>query len=176
MTMMAFLLGVIFIGVTIVAHAFAILPSQDNSGGRPSSARCPGGLPGHDSPLFFIFQGATALILFLAANTSFNASEARGDPCPGRFMARQFASGVTAWRSAGESSSWRGSRSGSCSSCNGDTHALIPLYSVGVFVCFTLSQVGIGPPLAIRPRAWLALAGVVNALGGLLTFVVSWWS
>ena len=24
----------------------------------------------------------------------------------------------------------------------GDTHALIPLYSVGVFVCFTLSQVG----------------------------------
>ena len=25
---------------------------------------------------------------------------------------------------------------------NGDTHALIPLYSVGVFVCFTLSQAG----------------------------------
>ena len=24
----------------------------------------------------------------------------------------------------------------------GDTHALIPLYSVGVFVCFTLSQIG----------------------------------
>ena len=24
----------------------------------------------------------------------------------------------------------------------GDTHSLIPLYSVGVFVCFTLSQVG----------------------------------
>ena len=24
----------------------------------------------------------------------------------------------------------------------GDTHALIPLYSVGVFVCFTLCQIG----------------------------------
>ena len=24
----------------------------------------------------------------------------------------------------------------------GDTHALIPLYSVGVFLCFTLSQLG----------------------------------
>ena len=41
----------------------------------------------------------------------------------------------------------------------GDTHALIPLYSVGVFVCFTLSQIRHGPPLAARPRERLALAG-----------------
>ena len=34
---------------------------------------------------------------------------------------------------------------------NGDTHALIPLYSVGVFVCFTLSQTGM-------VRHWLAAA------------------
>ncbi len=31
---------------------------------------------------------------------------------------------------------------------NGDTNALIPLYSVGVFVSFTLSQSGMVRPLA----------------------------
>ena len=33
MTAMAVLLGIIFVGVTIVAHAYAIVPSVDNSGG-----------------------------------------------------------------------------------------------------------------------------------------------
>ena len=41
----------------------------------------------------------------------------------------------------------------------GDTHALIPLYSVGVFVCFTLSQVGHGPALVRRARLGLGVAG-----------------
>ena len=37
----------------------------------------------------------------------------------------------------------------------GDTHALIPLYSVGVFVSFTHQPVGHGPPLAPRAaRGW----------------------
>ena len=40
----------------------------------------------------------------------------------------------------------------------GDTHALIPLYSVGVFVCFTLSQIGMVRHWRARPRARLALA------------------
>ena len=40
----------------------------------------------------------------------------------------------------------------------GDTHALIPLYSVGVFLCFTLSQLGHGQALAQRPGVGLALA------------------
>ena len=41
---------------------------------------------------------------------------------------------------------------------NGDTHALIPLYSVGVFVCFTLSQVGHGQAL-VRDAASRAGGG-----------------
>ena len=39
----------------------------------------------------------------------------------------------------------------------GDTHALIPLYSVGVFVCFTLSQFGM-------VKHWFAVAGAGLAL------------
>ena len=41
----------------------------------------------------------------------------------------------------------------------GDTHALIPLYSVGVFVCFTLSQIGM-------VRHWLARARRRAGAGG----------
>ena len=40
----------------------------------------------------------------------------------------------------------------------GDTHALIPLYSVGVFVCFTLSQIGMVRHWLTRARVRLALA------------------
>ncbi len=40
----------------------------------------------------------------------------------------------------------------------GDTHALIPLYSVGVFVCFTLSQVGMVRHWLPRTRSGLAVA------------------
>jgi hypothetical protein len=54
----------------------------------------------------------------------------------------------------------------------GDVHALIPLYSVGVFVCFTLSQAGmVRHWFADRGSGWWWRA-IVNFGGGVLTFVV----
>jgi hypothetical protein len=54
----------------------------------------------------------------------------------------------------------------------GDVHALIPLYSVGVFVCFTLSQAGmVRHWRAERDPGWWWRAGV-NLVGGILTLVV----
>jgi hypothetical protein len=54
----------------------------------------------------------------------------------------------------------------------GDTHALIPLYSVGVFVCFTLSQIGMVKHwFTEREQGWRWRA-VVNASGAVLTAVV----
>ena len=54
----------------------------------------------------------------------------------------------------------------------GDTHALIPLYSVGVFLCFTLSQLGMVKHwLRVRETGWRWRL-VVNASGGVLTAVV----
>jgi uncharacterized membrane protein len=54
----------------------------------------------------------------------------------------------------------------------GDVHLLIPLYSVGVFVCFTLSQVGmVRHWLTVKEPGWhWRLA--VNGVGAVLTFVV----
>jgi len=54
----------------------------------------------------------------------------------------------------------------------GDTHGLIPLYSVGVFACFTLSQIGMVRHWnRHRERGWWYRAGI-NGLGALLTALV----
>jgi len=170
---MAVLLGIIFVGVTIVAHAFAIVPSEDNSGGPTVIALVAGVAFGADSPLFIVFQAATALILFLAANTSFNAfPRLAAILAEDGYMPRQF--------------SYRGDRLaysrgivllaaiafGLLVFFNGDTHALIPLYSVGVFVCFTLSQTGMVKHwFAVREPGW-HWRSAVNAFGGILTAIV----
>ncbi len=173
MVTMAFLLGAIFIGVTVVAHAFSILPSEDNSGGPTVIALVAQSAYGHASPLFYIFQGATALILFLAANTSFNAfPRLAAILAQDGFMPSQFA-----FRGDRLAFSWGIVLLAAIAfallfAFNGDTHALIPLYSVGVFVCFTLSQTGmVRHWLAVRGPGWWWRASV-NAFGGLLTLVV----
>ena len=54
----------------------------------------------------------------------------------------------------------------------GDVHLLIPLYSVGVFVCFTLSQIGmVRHWRSARDAGWRWRA-VVNGVGAILTFTV----
>ena len=60
----------LFIGITVVARAYDIVPSI---GGAPSVVALVATTAFGDGPLFYLFQIATALILFLAANTSFNA-------------------------------------------------------------------------------------------------------
>ena len=172
MITMAILLGVIFIGITIVAHAFAIVPSTDNSGGPTVVALVAGTIFGA-SPLFYLFQIATALILFLAANTSFNAfPRLAAILAADGYMPRQFS-----FRGDRLAYSWgivllAGIAFALLVLFNGDTHALIPLYSVGVFVCFTLSQSGMVKHwfLTREPGWWWR--AIVNAFGGVLTFVV----
>jgi amino acid transporter len=173
MISMALLLGVIFIGITIVAHAFAIVPSQDNSGGPTVVALVAGTAFGSGSPLFVAFQLSTALILFLAANTSFNAfPRLAAILAEDGYMPRQFS-----FRGDRLAYSWgivllAAIAFGLLVAFNGDTHALIPLYSVGVFVCFTLSQTGmVRHWFKVREAGWRWRA-VVNAFGGILTLVV----
>ncbi len=172
MITMAVLLGVVFIGITIVAHAYAIVPSVDNSGGPTVVALVAGTVFGA-SPLFYLFQIATALILFLAANTSFNAfPRLAAILAEDGYMPRQFS-----FRGDRLAYSWgivllAGIAFGLLVLFNGDTHALIPLYSVGVFVCFTLSQSGMVKHwFTTREPGWWWRA-IVNAFGGVLTCLV----
>src|SRR6185369_7112851 len=70
MTAMAILLAILFVGLTVVAVAFGLRPTQE--GGPSVVAMAAQAAFGAGSPLFYLFAASTALILFLAANTSFN--------------------------------------------------------------------------------------------------------
>lgn len=140
LTAMAILLAIMFIGTSALAYLYHVHP-HDNETVISQFARII-----FSGPLrwfYYVIQATTALILVLAANTSFAdfprlASLLARD----RFLPRQFAS--------------RGDRlvfsngviilaafSGILvAAFGGDTSRLIPLYAVGVFLSFTLSQSG----------------------------------
>ena len=128
---------------------------------------------GANSPFVPIFAAATALILFLAANTSFNAfPRLAAILAEDGYMPRQFA-----FRGDRLAFSWgivllAAIAFGLLWAFGGDTHALIPLYSVGVFLCFTLSQAGMVKHWReVRESGWQWRLAV-NAFGGVLTAVV----
>jgi amino acid transporter len=171
MMAMAALLGVIFIGVSIVALAYAIVPSI---GGYPSVVSLvAGAVYGQGSVLHGLFLVATMLILFLAANTSYNAFPRLAALLAiDGYMPRQFS-----FRGDRLAYSWgiallAGVAVLLVAAFGGTTTLLIPLYAVGVFVCFSLSQTGM-------VRHWLRVKGpawrrrlAINGLGALATTVV----
>lgn len=135
---LAFILGIIFIGVTLLVHWGGIYPLPSETV-ISQIARLLFG----SSWFYFLIQGFTALILLLAANTPFAgfpriASQlAKDDYFPRQFFnigtRLVFANGIMllALASALFIVLFQGS-----------VHALIPLYAVGVFLGFSLSQFG----------------------------------
>jgi amino acid transporter len=167
------LLGVLFVGISVVADAFGIRPTDTEHGGPTVIAQVAGAIFGDGSVVYLLFQGSTALLLFLAANTSFNAfPRLAAILAEDGYMPRQFA-----FRGDRLAYSWGIVALAATAVAllvifSGDTHALIPLYSVGVFVTFTLSQTGM-------VRHWLREHGpgwwyrvVINGSGAVLTGVV----
>ena len=169
LTAMAILLGVIFIGVTFIADSYGILP-----GDTTVPAQVAATVFGPGSGLFFFFQASTALILFLACNTSFNAFPrlaailARDGYMPRGLAFRgdrlAFTVGIAMLG---------GIAAVLIALVAGDTHALIPLYAVGVFVSFTISQAGMVRHWLGERGAHLAWHVGINAFGCALTGVVA---
>ena len=173
MVAMAVLLGVLFVGITIVADAHRIVPSEEGAGGPTVIALVAQTAFGVGTPLFYLFQVATALILFLAANTSYNAFPRLGALlAEDGYMPRQFA-----FRGDRLAFTWgivllSAVAAALIVAFGGITTFLIPLYSVGVFVCFTLSQSGmVRHWLRTRPSGWRWRLSI-NAFGAILTGVV----
>jgi hypothetical protein len=171
MTAMAVLLGILFIGLTVFAVQFGLRPTME--GGPSVVALAAKTAFGDGSVLFVTFAASTALILFLAANTSFNAfPRLAAILAEDGYMPRQFA-----FRGDRLAYSWGIVLLAAVAfillaAFGGDTHSLIPLYSVGVFVCFTLSQIGmVRHWLSERSSGW-RWRMVVNAGGAVLTAVV----
>ena len=165
---MAVILGALFLGITLLAVRLGLRPVA----GQTVLAQISGNIMGRGMFFYFV-QMATATVLTVAANTSYAdfprlaSLLARDGFLPKQFANRGdrlvFSNGIVAL----------GLFSGALIvAFGGETHRLIPLYAVGVFTSFTLSQLGM-------VRLWLTKKGekylhnaVINGIGALATAVV----
>ena len=168
---MAVLLGALFIGLTYVALQYHVRPTTEL--GDPVLAQIGKAVFGGSSILFYTLQASAALILFLAANTSFNAfPRLAAILAADGYVPRQFA-----FRGDRLAFSWGIVVLAAVAIVmlvmfKADTHALIPLYSVGVFICFTLSQIGMVKHWRKERSSGWAWRSLVNGFGAVLTGVV----
>jgi amino acid transporter len=170
---MAALLGVLFVGIMALAAAYGIV-LIDEPTKQTIPAQVASKVYGADSIGFYLFQAFTALILFLAANTSFNAfPRLSAILAQDGYMPRQL--------------SFRGDRLAFSRGIialgviaasiivvfGGNTHAIIPLYAVGVFIDFTISQSGMVKHwLETREPGWRRRLSI-NSFGCVLTAIVT---
>ncbi len=166
---MAVILGTLFIGISLLAYQYGVLPREDETVVSQIARQVFGG-----GPLYYLVQASTMMILILAANSSF-----AGFPRLASLLAKDsymphqmqimgdrlvFSNGIVIL---------------GLFSCllivlfNGDTHALIPLYAVGVFLSFTFSQAGM-------VKRWLVKRGpgwrqklIVNGIGAVATGIAT---
>ena len=169
MITMALVLGILFLGISTMAYHLGVLPKEDETVVSQVARAIFG-----EGVLYYLIQVSTMSILVLAANSAF-----AGFPRLASLLARDsymphqmelmgdrlvFSNGILIL---------------GIFSCllivmfSGDTHALIPLYAVGVFLSFTLSQVGM-------VRRWLSKRGphwrkkiVINGIGAVATAIAT---
>ncbi|HWH51187.1 MAG TPA: APC family permease [Gemmatimonadaceae bacterium] len=169
LTWMAAILAVFFLGTSELARHFAVMPTATETV-LSQLGRKVFGLGGR----YFVLQYATFAILVLAANTAFAdfprlaSILARDGYMPRQFGARgdrlAFSNGILALAAVAMLLIWL---------FRGVTSALIPLYAIGVFVCFTLSQGGMVMHwLRSRDAGWRWRAAL-NGVGAVATALVS---
>ena len=164
---MAGILGATSLGMAFLAHAFGAVPRETETVVSMLARAIFG-----ESLLYFNIQAATALILFLAVNTSFqDFPRLSSIMAKDSFMPRQMANRGDRLVFSNGILILAGLSIILLIMFQGSVNALIPLYAVGVFLSFTLSQAGM-------VRHWLkeerpALHHIVlNGLGAVSTGVV----
>ncbi len=162
---MALILGTVFIGITWLAREFNIAPATDQTVISQIARIVFGGGPG-----YYLIQIATMLILLLAANTAFSGfPRVAGVLGRDNFLPRQLAN--TGWRLVYSNGIILLAIVSSVlvAVFGGDVHKLIPLYVVGVFMSFTLSQTGmVRHWLREKGKGWWSSA-VINGVGAIAT-------
>jgi len=168
---MGSIFGALFLGLTYLATTIGIVPDQSEL--ETVNSMLTRSIVGDGSPLHILVQVATAVILLLAANTGFTgfprlASVLADD----RFMPRQFA--------------FRGERlafsfgivalalvsAAVVAFFHGSVTELVPLYTIGVFVAFTLSQSGLVRRWwRLRNPGW-RVSMFINTFGTIVTGTV----
>ncbi len=168
---MASLLITMFLGITFLSYQFGIVPNEMTH--ETLVSQLGRFIFGDGSVMYYLLQAATMLILILAANTSFSdfprlSSILARD----RYMPTQFGNiGDRLVFSNGIITL------GLLSSAlvvifQGETTRLIPLYAVGVFLSFTLSQSGmVRRWFKMRTPGW-QIKAAINGIGAFATGVV----
>jgi hypothetical protein len=167
-------LGVLFLGLSVLSTRTHPIPYK---AGTPTVISqvgrgvFGGGVTGHS--LFYMLQAGTMLILVLAANTSFAdfprlASFHAGD----NFMPKQltkrghrlvFSNGIIALAAASAVL---------LAATGAKVDRLIPLYAIGVFTSFTMSQSGMAKHhLTHKEQGWRK-GIVINGIGAVLSLIV----
>ncbi len=171
---MAGLCVTLFMGVTLLAGAYRVVPLVEAAPGYETVvSQLARGVFGGRGALYYALQAATTLILILAANTAFadfprlSSIIARDRYLPRQFMNQgdrlAFSNGILVL------SFLAGIL---LVAFGGDTHALIPLYMIGVFVSFTLSQAGmVRKWRRAGGEGWLTSA-LFNLIGAVATGLV----
>lgn len=164
---MGVILFVLFIGITELVRFFHVLPSADETLVSQLARQI-----FHGGPFYYMVQVATTLILILAANTAFaDFPRLASFLAKDGYMPRQlnslgdrlaFSNGIMLL----------GLASGLLILLfNANVHSLIPLYAVGVFTSFTLSQSGMVVRwVTQKGKHWTAKAAI-NSLGAAATLV-----
>jgi amino acid transporter len=168
LTVLGAILIVLFLGITFLAYDFGIAPRHEETVVSQLARHVFGG-----GALYFEIQAVTMLILLLAANTSFaDFPRLSFFLARDRFIPRQFATQGDRLVFSNGILILSGLAALLLVIFRGDTHALIPLYAVGVFLSFTLSQ-------ASMVRRWLRLQEEgwwwrwwLSAVGALVTGLV----
>jgi hypothetical protein len=168
MAWMAFLMASLFLGVTLLSHVYGVAPVQ----GETTVSILARSIFG-EHWMYYAVQTATAMILFLAANTAYTGFPVLASIlAKDRFLPRQLAS-------IGDKLVYSNGILGLSLVAialvilfQADTHLLVPLYAVGVFISFTLSQSGmVRRHWKERKPGWQR-AMALNGLGALTTLVV----
>jgi amino acid transporter len=169
LVVMALLMGLLFIGSVGLTQSLAVIAGPDETILSALARRLVGSGVMHP-----VIQLSTMLVLAVAANTSF-----AGFPRLAALLAKDgflphqlaglgdrlvFANGILLLATA---------TGVLIVVFGGDTHALVPLFAVGVFLAFTLSQAGMVVHWwRERSRGWLFKAGI-NGVGALATGVAT---
>ncbi|MBP1776262.1 MAG: conserved rane protein of unknown function, Amino acid permease-associated [candidate division NC10 bacterium] len=165
---MASILALSFLGVTFLADHYHIVPRAEETVVSMLASELFG-----RGWIYYMIQAATAVILLLAVNTSFAGFPMLASiMAKDSFLPRQFANLGDRLVFSNGILILAGLSCGLLVIFGGSTHALIPLYAIGVFTAFTLSQTGMVKHWWKEqgPR-WQAHAAV-NALGAAATAVV----
>jgi hypothetical protein len=175
LTWMISILAVMFAGITFLAHQYGSFPMDAHEENYETVvSQIATGVFGNDNAAYYYIQFATTAILVLAANTAFSDYPrlsfflARDRYLPRQFTFRgdrlAFSTGII---TLGVISAVV------LAAFGGETERLIPLYAVGVFTAFTLSESGMVVRWRRLKEAGWQRGFTINLIGAVATGIVA---